>query len=34
MPEKHGSDAGQGEDQREREKKPLLAEEVDIGVTK
>jgi hypothetical protein len=34
MPEEHGSDSGHGEDQREREKEPLLAEKVDICATK
>ncbi len=34
MPEQHGSDAGEGEDQRESEKVPLLAKEVDICATK
>jgi hypothetical protein len=34
MPEEHGSDAGDGEDQREGEKEPLLAKEIDIGAAK
>jgi hypothetical protein len=33
MPEEHRSQAGDGEDQREGEKIPLLAKEIDICIT-
>ena len=34
MPEQHGTDAGDAEDQREGKEIPLLAEEIDIGIAK
>ena len=34
VPEQHGTDSGDAEDQREGEKVPLLAQEIDIGIAK
>jgi hypothetical protein len=34
VPEEHGEDAGHAEDQREAEEVPLLAQKIDICITK
>jgi hypothetical protein len=34
VPEEHGEDAGHAEDQREAKEVPLLAQKIDICITK